>query len=329
MTLVKVLFGSYRGVEVVNQTFELVKDITEGSRGMFITVRPNDEIGTGRDKIRVNVDSEDDVEINQPSKTPVVLETDEEIIARIGERFEILQEMTRATTTGDVRAMIVTGPAGIGKSYDINAELEKCDLFNKLRRIGPKFETVKGSTSAIGLYTTLFNNSEKNNVIVFDDCDVILYDELTLNLLKAALDTSKVRKISWNSASTYLEREGIPDTFNFKGSVIFVTNVNFDNIKSAKLQDHLAALQSRCHYVNLTIDTARDKFLRIKQIYATGKLFDGIKITKEQGADIIDWIANNKDNVRELSLRLAIKAAELVKISPNNWKRMAIATLCK
>jgi len=324
--LVKVLNGSYRGAEVVNQKFELVKDVTDGARGMFITVRPNDEIGTGRDKIRVNINSELDVEYNDK---PVKVETDAEIMDRISERFDILHEMTRATTTGDVRAMIVTGPPGIGKSFGINLELEKANLFNDVKNLAPSYEIVKGSTSAIGLYTTLFNNSEKNNVIVFDDCDVVLYDELSLNLLKAALDTSKTRKISWNSASSYLEKEGIPDTFNFKGSVIFVTNVNFDNIRSAKLQDHLGALQSRCHYVNLTIDSARDKYLRIKQIFATGELFKGAKITEDQANDIMDWIDEHKEDVRELSLRLPIKAAELVRVSPKNWKRMAIATLTK
>jgi len=198
-----------------------------------------------------------------------------------------------------------------------------------VKGVPPSFNVVKGATTGIGLYTTLFNYSDKNSVLVFDDCDDVFYDDITLNLLKAALDTSKTRKLCWNSASKYLEQEGIPNTFNFEGSIIFITNINFDNIRSKKLQDHLAALQSRCHYVNLTIDTAREKFLRIKQIYKTGKLFEGYNVTHEQGADIISFIEENKDTVRELSLRLAIKAVELVKISPNNWRRMANATLLK
>jgi len=325
MNLVKILDGTYRGEEVVNQSFEVVSPLKEGAKGSFITVRPNDNIGTGRDKIRITVKA-DKVQYNNKK---VQVESDEEVIARIGERFEILDLMTRATVTGDVRAMILTGPPGIGKSYGVIKELEKDNLFNDIKRKKATFEIVKGSTTPIGLYMTLYNNSDKDSVLVFDDCDTVLYDELSLNLLKAALDTSKTRKISWASASTTLEKNGIPDHFNFKGSIIFITNVNFNNIKSKKLQDHLAALQSRCHYVDLTIDTPREKYLRIKQIYNTGALFDGYKITAEQGEDIMNWIDENKDNVRELSLRLAIKAVELIRISPSNWRRMAQATLIK
>jgi len=327
MKKVTILRGSYRNKDIINQTFELVKDITYGAKSTFITVRPNEEVKhLDKTQLRITVDSEADIDY---LNVPVKVETDAEIMERIGERFDILHEMTRATTTGDVRAMIVTGPPGIGKSFGILNELEKANLFNNVKNIGPSYEVVKGATSALGLYTTLFANSDKNSVLVFDDCDVVLYDELSLNLLKAALDTSKKRKISWNSASSYLEKEGIPDTFNFEGSVIFVTNINFDNIRSAKLQDHLAALQSRCHYINLTIDTARDKYLRIKQIFNTGELFSGYNITPKQEIEIMDWIDENKDKVRELSLRLPIKCAELVKVSPTRWTRMAMATLLK
>ena len=327
MKKITVLRGTYRGQDVINQTFELVKNITFGKKGAFITVKPNEEINfPGKTQLRINIDSEHDVEYEVK---PVKQESDEEVMERIAERFDILHEMTRATVSNEVRAMIVTGPPGVGKSYGIINELEKANLFNNVKSIAPSYEIVKGATSAIGLYMTLYNYSSKDNVIVFDDCDVVLYDELSLNLLKAALDTGKKRKISWNSASSYLEKEGIPDTFDFEGSVIFITNVNFDNIRSAKLQDHLGALQSRCHYVNLTIETARDKYLRIKQIYKAGELFKNFNITKEQGEEIMEWIDENKDCVRELSLRLAIKAAELVTISPTRWKRMAIATLCK
>ena len=333
MNLVKILNGTYRNKDVINQTFELVTDVKEGARGHFITVRPNAEVGQGwGEKIRINVRPEQVEYLNGVANNNGVAEvipeeTDEEIMERIGERFEILDEMTRATVTNDVRAMILTGPPGIGKSYGVIKQLEKANLFNDVKGLSPAFNVVKGATTGIGLYMTLFNHSDKNSVLVFDDCDDVFYDDITLNLLKAALDTNKTRKICWNSASKFLEQEGIPNTFNFKGSIIFITNLNFDNIRSKKLKDHLAALQSRCHYINLTINTPRDKFLRIKQIYKTGKLFEGYDITEEQGADIIDFIEENKDNVRELSLRLAIKAVELVKISPKRWRRMAAATL--
>ena len=80
------------------------------------------------------------------------------------------------------------------------------------------------------------------------------------------MDSGDRRKISWLSDSSYLRKEHIPDQFDFKGTVIFITNLKFDQVKSKKLADHLDALQSRCHYIDLTLDSERDKFLRIKQI---------------------------------------------------------------
>ena len=325
MQQVKIATGTYRGQEVTNQVFTLVKDVTAGTKGHFITVRPNTEIGQGKDKIRVTIVSHDHVEYITEE-----VESDEAIMERIGERFDILTEMTSATTDGSIRSMIVTGAAGIGKSYGIIEELKKCSIMDIMRNGDVKYEIVKGSSTAIGLYSTLYNNSDKDSVLVFDDCDSVFYDDVSLNLLKAALDTTGKRNLSWTSASKYLEKEGIPSVFQFKGSIIFVTNLNFDNIKSAKLQEHLTALMSRCHYLDLTIATTREKFLRIKQIYRTGALFKKCGLTTEQEEEIITWIEKNKETVRELSLRLAIKCAELCSLQSSiGWQRMAEVTLCK
>jgi len=164
---------------------------------------------------------------------------------------------------------------------------------------------------------------------VFDDCDSILLDDVALNLLKGALDSGKKRKISWLSESRVLKDEGIPSTFDFKGSVIFITNLKFDKMKSQKLRDHLDALQSRCHYLDLTLDTQRDKILRIKQIAGDGVLFDGYDFSKDEQEEIIEYMDETKDNLRELSLRMALKIADLRKSFPNKWKAMANTTCVK
>ena len=195
-------------------------------------------------------------------------ESDESILNRLRDRFEILDDMTRAVKKGAVKAMIVTGPPGVGKSFGVEKVLSKHDVFanvandQKLK----KYEVVKGAMSAIGLYSKLYHFSEKKCVLVFDDCDSILLDDLSLNILKAALDSSKKRTIHWNTDSSLLRREGVPDSFEFKGGAIFITNIKFDHVKSKKLRDHLEALESRCHYLDLTIDTEREKLLRIDQV---------------------------------------------------------------
>jgi hypothetical protein len=164
-------------------------------------------------------------------------------------------------------------------------------------------------------------------VLVFDDCDTILFDDVALNLLKGALDSGKSRRISWLSESRVLKDEGIPNSFNFKGSVIFITNLKFDKMKSQKLKDHLDALQSRCHYLDLTLDTMRDKLLRIKQIASTGALFQDMDISEAGTDEIIAFMDKNQNRLREMSLRMAIKIAQLYKSFPLKWQSLA-ATTC-
>ena len=182
--------------------------------------------------------------------------------------------------------------------------------------------------SAVGLYSKLYKYSEKGDVVVFDDCDSVLLDDLSLNILKAALDSGTKRTISWNTDSRVLRNEGVPDRFEFKAGAIFITNIKFENVHSKKLQDHLAALESRCHYIDLQMDTEREKVLRIKQITQDGML-DSYEFEDCVKDEILDFIHVNKNRLRELSLRTVLKCADLRKSFPTNWKSMAEVTVMK
>ena len=263
-----------------------------------------------------------------PVKKDISMESDEQILDRLRDRFEILDDMTRAVKKGDVRAMIVTGPPGVGKSFGVEKVLSKHDVFanvandEKLK----KYEVVKGAMSAIGLYSKLYEYSDKKCILVFDDCDSVLLDDLSLNILKAALDTSKKRMIHWNTDSRLLRSEGVPNSFEFKGGAIFITNIKFDHVKSKKLQDHLEALESRCHYLDLTIDTQREKVLRIKQVVTECGMLDSYDLSDEAKLDVVEFVDANKDRMRELSLRTVLKVADLRVSFPGKWKSVAEMT---
>ena len=337
MSTILIKSGSYRNIPVDNVTFALVKGFQTGARGGYVTVRADGFFGPDvPEVVRVKVDSIEDLEFTAETApagqfvAPVApTETDEEVMDRIGQRFEILQEMTRATISGDVRAMIVVGPPGVGKSYGVEYELEKSGLFERISGRKIKYEVIKGAMTPIGLYCTLYKHSDPNNVLVFDDCDSVFQDDLSLNILKAALDSGKKRRIYWNSDSAMLRREGVPDAFDFKGGCIFITNLKFDNLQSKKMKDHLEALQSRCHFLDLTLNTMRDKFLRIKQIFRQGQLFNDYEFTPEKGEEILNFMDENKDRLREMSLRMALKIADLTKVSETNWKALAVSTCMK
>ena len=329
MGKVKIANGVYRGKKIVKQTFEIVRELHSNKTGTFITVKPNKTVGKGCKTIRIRVLPADVTYLNT-KRSKHIKETDAQVMNRIAERFSILEEMTNASITQDIKAMIVSGPPGIGKSYGVEQQLAKANMFDTIACVNQKYEVVKGAMTPIGLYTTLYKHSAEGHVLVFDDCDIVLQDDLSLNLLKAALDSGKKRRVCWNADSHLLRREGIPDAFDFEGSVIFITNLKFNHIRSKKLQDHLEALQSRCHYLDLTLDTMRDKVLRVKQIAETGELFkDYSKMSKEQGMEIIDFMEKHKDDLREMSLRMALKIADLYSISNERWKLLARNTCMK
>jgi hypothetical protein len=339
MSTILVKHGSYRNQPVNNVTFNLVKGYQTGAKGGYVTVNAEGYFGEDTpDVVRIRVGSIEDVEFTAgatavatvaPTQVKQPVETDEEVIARISERFDILDQMTKATIAGDIRAMIVVGPPGVGKSYGVEKQLEHSGLFDQLSGRRVKYEVIKGAMTPIGLYCTLYKHSDRNNVLVFDDCDSVFQDDLSLNILKAALDSGKRRRIYWNSDSSMLRREGVPDMFDFKGSCIFITNLQFQNLKSKKLQDHLEALQSRCHFIDLTLNTLRDRFLRIKQIYLKGELFADYDFNQEQGDEVIAFMETNQSRLREISLRMALKIADLTKVSGDNWKALAATTCMK
>jgi hypothetical protein len=258
----------------------------------------------------------------------IAKESDETILGRLTERFDILTEMTKAVKRGDIRAMIVSGPPGVGKSHNVEAVLQKDGLFDTLGERKPRFEVVKGAMSSIGLYTKLYEFSDAKNVLVFDDCDDILQEELSLNILKGALDSSQRRFISWNTDSRILRSEGVPDRFEFKGSAIFITNIKFEHVRSKKLRSHLDALESRCHYMDLEMDTSREKLLWIRQITNQGMLdhFEFEPVVREE---LLDFIVENQDSLRELSLRMVLKVAQLRKAMPIVWQAYARQTCMK
>ena len=331
MQKIRIVNGSYRlrGIEtdMSGMVFPMAKEFTLGVNGGAVTVDATPVTGLPNRNIKIKMSGPEDYElVGDDVKTSVREESDAEIIERIRERFDMLKDMTKAVKKGDVRAMIVSGPPGVGKSHGVEEVLDRYALMENLGA-GKTHEVIKGAMSPIGLYCKLFNMADKGKVVVFDDCDGIFQDDLCLNILKAALDSKRNRYIHWNTDSFKLRNEGVPDKFKFEASAIFITNLKFDKVKG-KMREHLEALESRCHYMDLTIDTDRDKMLRIKQVIRDGML-DTYKLADEVKEDIIDFVDINKSRLRELSLRTVLKVADLAVAFPSKWEAMAENTVMR
>ena len=257
---------------------------------------------------------------------PAVQETDAEIAEKLNDRFSILEMMTKAAVNGDARALIVSGPAGLGKSFTVEQELAEWDPNENNHTI------IKGFVRATGLYKTLYNYREAGQVIVFDDADSVFYDDVALNLLKAVCDTNEKRRVSWLTEGVMVDEESgerVPSGFEFNGTIVFITNLDFDAMidKGHKLAPHLQALMSRAHYIDLAMKTRRDYVVRIKQVLEKG-LLKKSGLTESQERDVVEFIEANTDRLRELSLRMALKIGAIRKIG-ETWQKVARVTCCK
>lgn len=256
-----------------------------------------------------------------------VYESDDQILERLRERFDTLEDITRAVKSGTIRSLIVSGAPGVGKSFGVEKILGYNDLFATIANDPSlkKYEIVKGAIGELGMYMKFYEYRHKKNVVVFDDCDDVFESERSLNMLKSALDTSKKRILSWNFESNVLKDHGIPNSFEFQGSVIFITNKDFRHIRSKSMRAHMEALEDRSHYFDLTCHTVRERSLRIKQVVADGMLND-LDLTDDAKQAIVDYVLDNKDKLK-LSLRTVSKAAELAQAFPDKWKKVARMTL--
>ena len=248
-------------------------------------------------------------------------ESDTEIWNKLDKRFRVLDTLTDHVIRGSARSLIVYGPAGLGKSYTVEAALE---------RRGGNYEIIKGGATKIGLLRTLYKYRSRDCVVVFDDCDSILLDLDCISLLKAACDTTERRRISYMTNDKIAaddEIGTIPGTWDFEGRIIFITNTDFTAAPS-KLAPHCEAMVSRSHYIALQMKSSRDYIIRIKQVVSQG-LFEPLGLRENMIVDVMRYIDDNEKSLRELSLRMAIKLGALRKDSGDDWKEIADVTCRK
>ena len=330
MTMVE-FTGSYYSKRFLNEVAKLVEPPQLFDKGYLLRVD-----GTGNDNLpqkifRVTLASADSYRIipgtEGDSRMQTVELTDAEIDHKISRRFEAMDIMARATILGVNNALIISGPAGLGKSFGVERELDTAAFNDDIVS-----EVIKGYIRPTGLYKALYNMRAPGSVLVFDDADSVLLDDVSLNLLKGALDTTEERWISWRSEAKLEDDEGekIPNKFLFEGQIIFITNLDFEAMidKGAKIAPHLEALLSRSHYIDLDIKTTREYIRRIRQVCSHGMLSKK-GLNAEQENEVLEFMERHADNLRELSLRMALKLATMLKMDPANWQSLAELTVLK
>lgn len=243
-------------------------------------------------------------------------EPEEAIRARLSKRFNTMDRMIAGIIKGIVPSLIISGPAGLGKSFPVEQALEA----HKAEDENFTFDIIKGSASAVGLYIALYRMSE-GGVLVIDDADDVFRDETALNILKGALDSNGKRIISWRKQAHWLEEQDIPDRFEFAGQVVFLTNIDFEAqvLKGGSTAPHFKALMDRSLYLGLTLRTLQDYMVRIRMVIEGGML-DKYDFAREQKDEILAFVDEHRRRFYHLSLRLIHQIALCRLADEENWK---------
>jgi hypothetical protein len=239
----------------------------------------------------------------------------------INERFGFVSDMVTMLCAGAQPSVVITGPGGLGKSYTVSKTLDAngftdvsvLDADHEVgsRVSGKKYIVVKGYSTPKGLYRLLYENRE--GVIVFDDCDSVLKDPVSLNLLKGALDSYSRRIISWRAD---IRDEDLPTTFEFKGRVVFISNLSSSQIDQAIITRSMA--------VDLSM-TTKQKVERMRYIMESPDFMP--EANKQHKVDAITLVDELQDRVKELSLRTLIQVTKIRANAGSNWRNLAEYTI--
>jgi len=227
--------------------------------------------------------------------------------------FKNLERLTKMVGRGIQPSLVITGGAGLGKTYLVKKTLTDMGLEE-----AKQFVHFKGRATAAGLFVTIYENSDK--IIVLDDCDSVFKDVDAVNLLKAALDSYDTRKLSYISTKPLKDTYGdpVPRHFEFTGKIIFISNIN-----QSKLDD---AIKSRSFVADISMNT-KQMFKRIDDLKEQMETKIPIEV-KDKALQIMKSLEAKYDGV-EINLRSFIKASRICAMGFEDCESMVAEQIVK
>jgi hypothetical protein len=219
-----------------------------------------------------------------------------------------------AKNSDKFRALILQGPAGVGKTHSVEQALKK--------HAAGRYELINGMVTNLSLYGSLYRASNNGHILFLDDCDSFLKDATGVNILKAAMDTKPNREIHWESSTHLLKALGIPNKFTFNGSVVLNTNIGYDN-KNTKIIARLSALVDRALTICISDSDPDHLFKQVCYMVLVQDMLDSYEFSDTEKNMLLMWIDNNRKFINRISLRTIIKLSSIYSADKNDWQDMA------
>ena len=230
-----------------------------------------------------------------------------EPICTMEEKFKYIHDIVQMVIDGVNPSAMITGRPGIGKTFLVKSTLEKAGLEKD-----KDYLFVSGHSSAFGLYRLLYDNQDA--FVILDDCDSCFRDPKSVNILKSALDSYDIRRVSWFSDKT-TDKEDIEPYFDFTGRVIFISNLYADRIDEA--------VRSRSFCVNL-------QMTNVEVTEHMGNILNDLepKIDLDIKREVLDYISSISDDFETYGIRTLIQSCRIRIGCPNDWKKMVQVIAC-
>jgi hypothetical protein len=225
-----------------------------------------------------------------------------------------------------INGMIVSGDAGVGKTYTVKKALR--DTGHQAN-----VEYIKGGKiTAAALYVKLYLNRAAHRIVVLDDCDIIHHHEKNqiVPMLLGAVETGKNRSVSWETArkNALMEEHDVPSEFAFEGNVIWITNDRKVQIGKAVKQWNNAII-SRFNFAECNF-TDEQKLMYTLHLIENCDMLGANCMDHAGGypADVVeqtmDYVSDNYRKLVEVTPRQAIKIADTLhyQTDPNLRKQM-------
>jgi hypothetical protein len=241
--------------------------------------------------------------------------------AELETRYQSVESYIQKIAIGEMRSLIVNGPAGVGKTHSVESYLKKY--------CSGRYKVVTGHMTPLALYFNLYFHREENQILVLDDIDSVFKKIEAVNLLKAAMDTSPVRRISYESSTSKLTIGNVPASHEFKGGIILISNIGFENTQKSALGAHLDALKDRSYNLTISDRSKESCFKQVCFMVIKKQMLKEKKLTPSQVYSLLEYIEKNLEVLNKVSLRTATKLADLIKVCPENWIDMANSGLLK